>query len=177
MLCQIEIKHINIKQAKTIDRVFSFIDQFHSFNSRQIDISPTLIILKISHFGKNDSWKMEVLRNFCSWDQDIDLWFTNPDPLIPTLSSTSLQIEYKNQKTLTYFELKILSRQRDFIMKKDLGSFSFFICSNRMHKLLHICWFEEMTTNCFRSVSNIGTCITGLSLHASDVKNKTSHSH
>ena len=29
--------HINIKQVKTIDRFFSFVDQFHLFNSRQIE--------------------------------------------------------------------------------------------------------------------------------------------
>ena len=28
---------------------------------------------------------MEVLRIFGSWDQEIDLWFTNHEPLIPTL--------------------------------------------------------------------------------------------
>ena len=37
----------------------SFVNQFHSFNSRQTDrqtdILPTLIILKISRFRKNDS--------------------------------------------------------------------------------------------------------------------------
>ena len=28
---------------------------------------------------------MEVLQVFGSWDQEIDLWFTNHEPLIPTL--------------------------------------------------------------------------------------------
>ena len=66
---------------------FSFINQSHSFNSRQIDrqISPAVIIWKLSYFSKNNSWKMEVLRIFGSWDQQIDSWFTNHEPLIPTL--------------------------------------------------------------------------------------------
>ena len=28
---------------------------------------------------------MKVLRIFGSWDQEIDSWFTNHEPLIPTL--------------------------------------------------------------------------------------------
>ena len=53
---------------------FSFIDQSHSFNSKQIGrhILPALIILKLSLFGKNNLWKMEVLQIFGSWDQEIN---------------------------------------------------------------------------------------------------------
>ena len=61
--------------------------QPHSFNSRQRDrqVSSMLIILKLSYFGKNNPWKIEVLQVFGLCDQKIDLWFTNNKPLIPTL--------------------------------------------------------------------------------------------
>ena len=42
-------------------------------------------ILKLSYVGKNNSWKMEVLQIFCLQDQEIDSWFTNHEPLIPTM--------------------------------------------------------------------------------------------
>ena len=70
-------------------KLFSFVNQSHLFNSRQIDRQTyisALIIFKLLHFGKNDSWKMEVLNIFGLWDQEIDLWFTNHEPLIPTLT-------------------------------------------------------------------------------------------
>ena len=35
-------------------------------------------------FWKTNSWKMEVLQIFGSFDQKIDLWFTNHKSLIPT---------------------------------------------------------------------------------------------
>ena len=64
-----------------------FTIQSHLFNSRQIarQISSGLIILKL-FFGKKNMWKMEVLHIFGLWDQKIDSWFMNPDPLIPTLN-------------------------------------------------------------------------------------------
>ena len=64
-----------------------FTIQSHLFNSRQIDrqILSGLIILKL-FFGKKNMWKMEVLHIFGLWDQKIDSWFMNPDPLIPTLN-------------------------------------------------------------------------------------------
>ena len=43
---------------------------------------PTVIILKLSYFRKNDSWKREVLQIFGLGDQEIDSWFTNHEPLI-----------------------------------------------------------------------------------------------
>ena len=48
-------------------------------------ISYFKVILKLSYFRKNYSWKMEVLQFFSLWDQEIDSWFTNNEPLIPTL--------------------------------------------------------------------------------------------
>ena len=62
---------------------FPFIDRSHSCNFRQIhrQIWPELIIL-ISCL-----WKMDVLQIFGSWDQGTDSWFTNHEPLIPTLFS------------------------------------------------------------------------------------------
>ena len=36
---------------------------------------------------------MNVLENFRSWDQEIDLWFTNHEPLIPTLLAYSEHCE------------------------------------------------------------------------------------
>ena len=67
-------------------RIFFFhwsISFIYSYNFRQIhrQIWPALIIL-ISY-----SWKMDVLQIFGSWDQEIDSWFTNHEPLIPTLFS------------------------------------------------------------------------------------------
>ena len=40
---------------------FSFIDQSHSLNYKKIDkqVSPVLIILKLSYFTKNDSKKLK----------------------------------------------------------------------------------------------------------------------
>ena len=55
---------------------FSFISQSHSFNSRQVhkQISPALVILKLSYFGKNDLQKIpESFTNFYLWYQEIDL--------------------------------------------------------------------------------------------------------
>ena len=60
------------------------------WKSRQI--LSVLIISKLSYFGKHNSWKMEALKIFGSWDQEIDSWFTNHEPLIPTLLK-SLEIE------------------------------------------------------------------------------------
>ena len=48
-----------------------------------------LLILKLSYFGKNYSWKIKVLQIFGSWDQEIDSWFRYLKPLIPTLWITS----------------------------------------------------------------------------------------
>ena len=46
---------------------------------RKTQISPALIILK-------DYVLEKVLQVFCSWDKEIDSWFTNHEPLIPTQS-------------------------------------------------------------------------------------------
>ena len=46
---------------------------------------PHWFILKLSYFGKSDSWKIKVLQIFGSWDEEIDSWLTNNEPLIPTL--------------------------------------------------------------------------------------------
>ena len=43
-----------------------------------------LIVLKLSYFGKIICEKWKLI--FGSWDQEIDSWFTNHEPLIPTLS-------------------------------------------------------------------------------------------
>ena len=57
--------HINIRQTKTVNRSFSFADQFHSSNSRQIERHITYTdFFKDIVFRKNDSWKMEVLYEF-----------------------------------------------------------------------------------------------------------------
>ena len=54
---------------------FSFINQSHLFNPREIDqqITSTLISLTLSYFRKNSSQKMNVLQIFGSWDQEMDL--------------------------------------------------------------------------------------------------------
>ena len=72
--------------------ICSFIVKPHLFNSRQIyrHISFALVIVKLSYFRKNSSWKIEVLQIFGSWDQEIDSWFTNYEPLIPTLHSFAI---------------------------------------------------------------------------------------
>ena len=54
-------------------------------------ISFTMIILK-TYSGKNILWKMEVLQIFGLWDQEIGSWFTNCEPLIPTLRHLFLTI-------------------------------------------------------------------------------------
>ena len=74
---------------KHLMEYFYLIDQSQSFSSRQIDrqIWTVLIILKLSYFRKKDSWKMEVLRIYGFWDQEIDSWFTNHEPLIPTVKN------------------------------------------------------------------------------------------
>ena len=38
--------------------------------------------LKLSCLRKNDSWKMYILKILDSWDQKINSWFTNHEPLI-----------------------------------------------------------------------------------------------
>ena len=65
----------------------SSINQSHPFNSRQVDrhIWSALIILKLSYFGKNDPWKIKILWIFDWWDQEIDSWIMNHEPLIPTV--------------------------------------------------------------------------------------------
>ena len=40
---------------------------------------------KVNRFWKNNMWKMEILLIFGLWDQEIDLWLTNHEPLIPNL--------------------------------------------------------------------------------------------
>ena len=45
--------HTNIKQAKAIDGIFSFVNQFHSFNSRQIDRH----IVYTDYFKDTTFWK------------------------------------------------------------------------------------------------------------------------
>ena len=55
--------HWSLKQAKTFDIFFSFINQPHPFNSRQIDrqVLPVLIILKLSYF------RYSLLLNCRGW--------------------------------------------------------------------------------------------------------------
>ena len=70
-----EKKNHNFKFSCTYLIEFcSFIVQPHSFNSKQIDRQtlPVLIILKLSYFEKNNSRKMNILRIFGLWDQEID---------------------------------------------------------------------------------------------------------
>ena len=57
--------------------LFDFIVKIHSFNSRKREDRYC--------FGKNSSLKIEFLQIFGLWDQKSDLWFTNHEPLIPTL--------------------------------------------------------------------------------------------
>ena len=70
---------------------FSFIDQSYSFNSRQIDrqISPALIILKLSYFGKNGSFGSICEKwKFCElWLVGSRNWFVIHNYLILTLHS------------------------------------------------------------------------------------------
>ena len=72
--------------------ICSFIVQPHLFNSRHIyrQISFALVIVKLSYFGRNSSWKIKVSQIFGSWDQEIDSWFTNYKPLIPSLHTEKL---------------------------------------------------------------------------------------
>ena len=72
--------------------ICSFIVQPHLFNSRQIyrQISFALVIVKLSYFGRSSSWKIKVLQIFGSWDQEIDSWFTNYKPWIPSLHTEKL---------------------------------------------------------------------------------------
>ena len=56
-------------------------------------------------FQKNNLWTMEVLWSFGSWDQEIDSWFTNHKPLIPTLAVFS-KIK-QNQKKPSAFEIGV----------------------------------------------------------------------
>ena len=51
---------------------------------RQTDITYT-DFLKLSYLRRNDSWKMEVLKIFVLWVQEIDSRFMNHEPLIPNL--------------------------------------------------------------------------------------------
>ena len=87
-------------KPKNSTEFFSFIDKSHSFNSRQINrqISTALIILKLCYFGKNHSWKMEVFWIFCSWDQKIHSWFTNHEPIMPTLWNSESHLIRKNDQ-------------------------------------------------------------------------------
>ena len=64
-------KKLKLKKSQNIRRYFCFL----SITDRQI--SPALIILKII-FWKNNSWKLEILQIFGSWDQEIDSRVTNP---------------------------------------------------------------------------------------------------
>ena len=64
-------------KSKHSTELFCFINQSHSFKlytDRQSDIA-ALIILKLSYFWKNNSWKIVLLRPFGSRDQEIDSWF------------------------------------------------------------------------------------------------------
>ena len=83
MLKQILIwSHVNgkasQKQSKhSADFFLSLINLIHlTLDRLGRQISTALIISKL-YFGKNDPWKMEVLRIFDSWDQEIGSWFTN----------------------------------------------------------------------------------------------------
>ena len=68
------------------ENFFSFTDQSHLFNSRQIDWHRLRWFFLSYHISeKNDSRKVEVLRIFGSWDQEIDPLFANHEPLIPAL--------------------------------------------------------------------------------------------
>ena len=55
--------HCSLKQTKTFDIFFSFTNQPHPFNSRQIDrqVLPVLIILKLSYF------QYSLLLNYRGW--------------------------------------------------------------------------------------------------------------
>ena len=68
-------------------KCFSFIAQFHSFDSREIDtqILCVLIVLNLSYLRKKDSWKMKVLQIFGLWNQEIHSWIMNHESLITIL--------------------------------------------------------------------------------------------
>ena len=68
-------------------KCFSFIAQFHSFDSREIDtqILCVLIVLNLSYLRKKDLWKMKVLQIFGLWNQEIHSWIMNHESLITIL--------------------------------------------------------------------------------------------
>ena len=114
---------------------FSFIDQSHSFNFRQIDkqILPVLIILKLSYFGKKVICEkfMVVLWIFDLWDQEIDSWFMNHEPLISTLLyiKTCNKNFHKFHKTFKNFESFIPDVYKCGLLETLLRR-GFRLCSN-----------------------------------------------
>lgn len=75
----------DVAKTKPNDSTEFFFHCSTSFNSRQTDRQMSaLILLKLSYFGKQNSWK-----KFCKFYgqpyQEIDSQFINPETLIPTL--------------------------------------------------------------------------------------------
>ena len=122
----------NIRRQNIQQNFFHFIDQSHSVNSRQIEkqILPTLVILKLSYLRKNHSWKMEVLRIFASWDQEIDSSFTNHEPLFPTLLVMVFHC-FGNPTSNTFFKHyhHVQSVINSNLNLSCILNFAFYLCS------------------------------------------------
>ena len=76
------------------------------FSITSFTVTDSQAIIACTHyfkiiFWKKNSLKMEVLRIFGSWHQEIDSWFTNHEPLVSTLnySETFREILWKANMT------------------------------------------------------------------------------
>ena len=148
---------------------FSFIDQSHSFNFRQIDkqILPVLIILKLSYFGKKVICEkfMVVLWIFDLWDQEIDSWFMNHEPLISTLLyiKTCNKNFHKFHKSFKNFESFIPDVYKCGLLETLLRR-GFRLCSNyeNFHReigtlksiLKHNSYPHNLVNHCIKKVLN-----------------------
>ena len=76
----------DVAKTKPNDSTEFFFHFSTSFNSRQTDrqMLSALILLKLSYFGKQNSWK-KFCKFFGQPYQEIDSQFINPETLIPTL--------------------------------------------------------------------------------------------
>ena len=128
--------HINIKQVKTIDRFFSFVDQFHLFNSRQIErlVSYT-DYFKYVTFQKKRFMKNESFTTF--WFVGSTNWFMIHESR--TLNSYSALYAAIEGIELGKWKIHYMLQKRKTVSRSLYCTFIYILNFKKEKSNLHMC--------------------------------------
>ena len=128
--------HINIKQVKTIDKFFSFVDEFHSFNSRQIEgrVAYTNYFKYIT-FQKRRFMKNESFTTF--WFVGSTNWFMIHESR--TLNSCSALYAAIESIELGKWKIHYILQKRKKVSTSFNCTFFYILNFKKENSKLHMC--------------------------------------